>query len=332
MQHRHKLVLEFWDRSRYLSASNSEYRSFAIKLMSMLLENDLKNGDLTLDKGEVDFTWTGAKTFIVTGGNVYIKSNLYNGPTMGVKRPKLGIIVLKDLTADANKQKQQGNVYIAPKVTNIQANVFADGSVFSYNGKSEGVCSDATACKLGEPIFAPSGENSAQKILEKTQLLIEGSLSSLNTVGGSLQDSPILGDGTEASGGTSKEKVARARLYDLNFLRWYGGKVKTDPVTGKEIFKKPGEGPKYTKPDYSPCSGEEDDSALADSDDDKGCDIFPPFEVGTAAEKESYKSAFKDDKLKRKNLAAVYIYFDPPPANLPGFGATGGAGQRQLQR
>ena len=44
---RERLVLEFWDRSRELSANNEGYRNFALKFFNMLLESDIKNGDLT---------------------------------------------------------------------------------------------------------------------------------------------------------------------------------------------------------------------------------------------------------------------------------------------
>ena len=47
MPHRDKRVLEFWDRSRELSANNKEYRKFATKFLSILLEHDIGNGDIT---------------------------------------------------------------------------------------------------------------------------------------------------------------------------------------------------------------------------------------------------------------------------------------------
>ena len=47
MQHRYELVLEFWDRSKYLSTSNTEYRNFSLRLLTILLENDIRKGDLT---------------------------------------------------------------------------------------------------------------------------------------------------------------------------------------------------------------------------------------------------------------------------------------------
>lgn len=47
MQHRERLVLEFWDRGGELGIKNKKYRNFVGKLFSMLLKHDLGNGDLT---------------------------------------------------------------------------------------------------------------------------------------------------------------------------------------------------------------------------------------------------------------------------------------------
>ncbi len=47
MQHRERLVLEFWDRSKELSIKNKKYRNFVGKFFPMLLKYDLGNGDLT---------------------------------------------------------------------------------------------------------------------------------------------------------------------------------------------------------------------------------------------------------------------------------------------
>lgn len=47
MQPRDKLVLEFWDRSDGLSVKNKEYRRFVKNFFSVLLEADIKNGDIT---------------------------------------------------------------------------------------------------------------------------------------------------------------------------------------------------------------------------------------------------------------------------------------------
>lgn len=47
MRHRHKLVLEFWDRSKELTIRDKAYRSFVKELLYLLLKQDIKNGDIT---------------------------------------------------------------------------------------------------------------------------------------------------------------------------------------------------------------------------------------------------------------------------------------------
>lgn len=47
MRHRHKRVLEFWDRSEELSAKNYAYRDFAKNLFYLLLKSDIHKNDAT---------------------------------------------------------------------------------------------------------------------------------------------------------------------------------------------------------------------------------------------------------------------------------------------
>lgn len=47
MLHRNKLILEFWDRSKYLNTKNRLYRDFAYQLLSFLLEQDIGKGDVS---------------------------------------------------------------------------------------------------------------------------------------------------------------------------------------------------------------------------------------------------------------------------------------------
>jgi hypothetical protein len=91
-----------------------------------------------------------------------------------------------------------------------------------------------------------SGEQAREAYLSN-QLYIEGPIASLNTIGGALADvvrnadveAPILGDGTAADkdeGGYGENPSGRrlARLYDLNFLRYYGKVQWWDSGTRKD--------------------------------------------------------------------------------------------------
>lgn len=266
-------------------------------------------GDLALS-GSSNITWTGEKTIIVVGGSVYVTTNLYNAAAATVK-PKLGIIVLKDLTDTAANQAKQGHVYITPDVTNIQANVFADGSVFPWV--------NATVTPLnaqGEPTYL-SVEDQESK-LKYSQLFIEGSLASQNTVGGSAQATPITGTGVAAA------TLWQSRLYDLNYLRYYTGVLKRTP-TGVPYCGSP-PAPVASEADVKlvkPLDG----SPWTVYDTPAGC-LFSPLDPASGVTLGTYTGATGLDAMK--DLGATYIYFDPPTPTLPGFGTEGGGVQQQL--
>ncbi|MBU0982009.1 hypothetical protein KKC94_04940 [Patescibacteria group bacterium] len=122
--------------------------------------------------GSTNFT---EKVLVVEGGDVRIVGNIEN--------TKLGIIVLE-------KNGQGGNVYIAAGVTDVWANIFADGTVFSYDGTAGGYDGD------GNPVWLSS--NDRFDIL-KNQLYIYGTVTARNTYGGADDDTLSaweLGDGT----------------------------------------------------------------------------------------------------------------------------------------
>lgn len=270
-----------------------------------------KGGDVHLGNIGSTLIWSGNRTVIVVGGNVYIDANLYNGAAN--PKPKLGIIALKDLssaTADA-----EGHVYIHKDVQNIQANIFADGSVFSYDDVN-GIPGGA----LGEPqwISLTATENA----LKYKQLLIEGSVASQNTIGGSGLSQPIKGDGTWATG------IEQARLYDLNFLRYYTGLVKRgfDLNPAQPDIKIPyveckssGVNEKiYAEDDYKSRLVDGGGNPISVWDD--GC-LWPPEDLPEPG----YQSAIWPNATDYQHkLGATYINFDPPSADLPGFTAGSG--------
>lgn len=237
-------------------------------------------GDLVIGNDTIPtINWSGERTILVRGGNVFIKANLFNqGPS---PKPKLGIIVLKDFLSNKG-----GNVYVDPGVGAIQANMFMDGSLFSFDGNVNNIL------PKGEPVWA--NEDKIQEKL-KNQLYFEGSVSSLNTFGGAIAAAPILGDGTEVA----PAERARARLYDFNFLRYFGQVFQRDFLTGA---------PKD----------------LQNNNDIKltlkiaGGDLLTSQEAGLL---QGNKSPLLDDD---KHPFAVYFVFDPPSSRLPGFGALEG--------
>jgi hypothetical protein len=269
-------------------------------------------GDLDI-KSAGDISWTGDRTIIVVGGNVFIDSNLYNAGVSPTK-PRLGLIVLKDL---AHPERNDGNIYVSPDVTNIQANIFADGSLFSVSSTENRLTTGAHA---GLPYFTDEGSRMG---LLQNQLYIEGSLASLNTIGGATPDigkPPILGDGSiadndEGNYGNDPRGRSEARLYDLNFMRYYGFAYERRPADdpncpGQAIIDQ-------QNPTFCPSTSGYKLTAQPLS---KEGDLVLNA-VGKAAKPYDTKS-----EIDREDYAgSLLITFDPPPASLPGFSVTTGA-------
>lgn len=277
-------------------------------------------GDVHLDSANAvsDITWTGDRTIVVTGGNLYIDRNIYNSAS---SKSPLGIIVLRD-----PNNKAQGHVYVnvgtaAHPVTNIQAHVFADGSVFPYK---TGIAIDSTT---GEPQFGSLGL--FQSAMNCCQLLWQGTIASENTVGGAAFNPPILGDGTKLSGGSAAEKL-RAELYDLNFLRQYVGLTKQDSygnylhANGTAIGASPDK-LHLTKIDGTPFSKYDTDSQQPGVTGD----LIPPTDPN-GGNPAYYESA--PGLNWQKDLASTMVKYLTLSPNLPGFSKNAGGSQQQLTR
>jgi len=272
----------------------------------------VNNGNLVLES----LLWCGERTFIVTGGNVYIKSNLFMTTIIdlycGGVKPKLGIIALKDLASSPLVQQQQGHIYIDPSVTNIEANIFADGSVFSAPVASAAPFVPTNA--LGEPTFAAAVIDQ-ENALKYTQLFIQGSMASQNTVGGASLALPIIGTGEVAS---ASDKLLQSRMYDLNYLRYYTGILQRNaggvPIRGDGYIPTSESEIELTHPDGTPWTAYESPEGY----------IYSPVTEELAG----YINAEGLDE--QFDLGATYIYFDPPTATLPGFGFEASGEQRQL--
>ncbi|MDX9970548.1 MAG: hypothetical protein RBS56_01415 [Candidatus Gracilibacteria bacterium] len=182
-----------------------------------------KDSDVVFD---TDVQWDGLKVLIVDGGNVYINGNLYNSD---LTDQRLSLVVLRGYD---KAYGEAGNIYIAPNVQNIQANIAASGSVFSYNGDKNKI--NATT---GEPIWADDQERISSL---GRQIFIQGSISSRNTIGGADLDAPrsgsfakaknylLLGTGEILQNPSGEDRI-RAQLYDLNYLRLFRMIIETTP-------------------------------------------------------------------------------------------------------
>jgi len=145
---------------------------------------DLNGADILL---EASHDFTGKKTIVVIWWNLYIKSNIVNETTSDV----LWIIVLKD---DYGKW---WNLYIDPNVTKIDAAIYTDKSIISYDWTNE------------------LDWNTNQFTL-RNQLYIYWSVFSENTMGWSINEPPVC---PYYVWWICERKDAQK--YDLNFLRRY---------------------------------------------------------------------------------------------------------------
>ncbi len=156
---------------------------------------ELMNQRLVVAEGDVlvdGSTVCSDKTLVVIGGNVYINGNITGC--------RLGVIAFEDNGVG-------GNVYVAPIVTDLYANFFIDGALYSYNGVSSYTAESDWA----------NDEARVSTLLN--QLYLNGSLVSRNTVNGS---SDADGDGLYDLGdGTTTTDYDLAREHDLNMLRQY---------------------------------------------------------------------------------------------------------------
>ncbi len=182
-----------------------------------------KDSDVVVDS---NISWDGLKVLIVDGGNVYINENLYNEVSAN---KRLSLVVLRGYD---KAYGEAGNIYIAPNVQNIQANIAASGSIFSYSGDREKINRIS-----GEPIWV--SDDARIEALNR-QIFIQGSISSRNTIGGADLDAPrsgslakakpylLLGTGEILQNPTGEDRI-RAQLYDLNYLRLFRMEIETSP-------------------------------------------------------------------------------------------------------
>lgn len=149
-------------------------------------------------------TWK--KTIIVIWWNLYIKSNIINSSTSDI----LWIIVLKD---------ENGNwwkVYIDTSVLEVDAIIYADKSVISYNESYDN----------GNPnsIIKYEVDWNIDNQIMQNQLYILWSIFSENTMWGSRIDPPVCPFYTKSIIWFVCNSI-EAQKYDFNYLRaWYNNK------------------------------------------------------------------------------------------------------------
>ncbi|MDD3145139.1 MAG: hypothetical protein PHV23_03415 [Candidatus Gracilibacteria bacterium] len=174
--------------------SNVNQTSPGVKLGDVLYFGGLDGENVEIN---LSGKYTGVKTILVEGGNVYIKGNiLANNKSTDI----LGIVALKnDSTGNG------GNIYINPNVLEIDAVLYSDRAVASAD--------DTTILNSTDLSRAISPDNGGTYEYLSKQLYIYGTVFSNNTIGGSVQ-SPY-----KCPFYITSCTLDISQKYDMNYLR-----------------------------------------------------------------------------------------------------------------
>ena len=183
---------------------------------------ELLGGRILYANGDVTITGSDSfmdKTLIVEDGNVYIDGNV-SGAQLGIVTVNSGL-------------RSLGNVYVAPNVTDLFANMFLEGALLSYDGATK------------EDGFFIDWPGERTEILGN-QLYIRGSLFSVNMVGVNPMERYCLpGDAECAEDPEGRDYgFTFTRELDINRLRRYrqcnviedGLLVGTEPCDAGELL------------------------------------------------------------------------------------------------
>jgi len=167
-----------------------------------------KDIDLTL---EMDGAFDVRGTVMVDSGDVFIDENIYSGAL--TNQSQLALAVFGPISDGCGSH---GNVYIHTDVSNIQANIFADCSVQSYN---DSVTFDSNG-------YVQWGTSQAMIDNTGKQLIIEGSIASNNTIGGALSDPRRDGFGLVYEDTVGEEQLLKIQQHDVLFWRNFRGAIR----------------------------------------------------------------------------------------------------------
>jgi hypothetical protein len=166
---------------------------------------------ITLEETEVK----GQGTIIVDGGNLFLAGDLRYAD----ENASLGVIVFHsqyDEVFGEGHYPSWGNIFVQSQVHHMVGSYYADGSLISTNDIADPSISSEAA---KEAAYDPEGEavpyRSDQDIFGH-QLVLEGTLFTRNTIGGSLGEGPEW----RTPWGVTEDQIT-AQRYDLHFMRRY---------------------------------------------------------------------------------------------------------------
>ena len=146
-----------------------------------------------------DYAFSGVKTLLIEDGNLLIAGDMqYAGPT-----DSLGVILIN---SNIGEKPDTGNIFVNKDVKKFVGTYFADGSLTSTTKTGE----TNSIPDIGDELDRDADRGG---VLDK-QLLLEGTLFTKNTLGGSYLD-PMQNPWGE------EDDIADAQKYDLHFVRRY---------------------------------------------------------------------------------------------------------------
>lgn len=163
-------------------------------------------------------------TFIVENGNIFVNSDIV--PAAGVQ---VGLIALRNLDGDV---QNQGFLYLNKDVTLLShVQIYLDRVLQSYDNGFGNF----------DPIngfWQMPGNDLDRQATFKNQVVLAGTLSSMNGIGNASSITPTDERGGSVSGASCASYnnvtgICRARAVDLNYLRYYGPGLET--CTGLEV-------------------------------------------------------------------------------------------------
>ena len=148
-----------------------------------------------------NYAFSGVKTLLIEDGNLLIAGDIeYESPT-----DSLGVILINSTTAE---KPDTGNIFVNNDVSKFVGTYFADGSLTSTKKMGTYI---ADIPQMSDVIDRDAAGD--ENVLNK-QLLLEGTLFTKNTLGGSYLE-PMQNPWGE------EDVVADAQKYDLHFVRRY---------------------------------------------------------------------------------------------------------------
>lgn len=273
----------------------------------------VKDGDLTIDCG-VSCTFDKNVTFIVENGNVVVDSNLLSANS----KTQIGIIAIRDLNGN---KKNQGFLYVNKDVTWLQnTQIYVDRVLQSYDkAKALGFDSNGFVKHVGD-------DYERQQSFQN-QLVIEGTVSSMNGIGNASRNPATDENGLKLSGNgycsnyaLDLTGICRARVVDLNYLRYYGPglEVCTGSEGGQALPNVPRDQALRSGPDggCNPAAAGYDVDASNLYEADPNTDLVSG---GVSGGKRSMYFAAKNLPKSLANEFPVNFFYKPIAKDLAGF-------------